>query len=328
MYVVTGGAGFIGSNVLAALEARGMGPLVICDRLRDGVKWKNVAKRELYDVLHPDGLFEFLGAHRTMLKGVIHMAAISATTEFDADKVIDNNFRLSTALWRFCADAEVPLIYASSAATYGDGARGFDDSTAFEHLATLRPLNPYGWSKHLFDRWVMRGLADGMPHPPQWAGLKFFNVYGPNEAHKGLMKSVVAQIFPTAKNGGTAKLFKSHHPDYEDGGQLRDFIWVGDCVDVMMWLLDNPGINGVFNCGTGEARSFKDLATAVYTALGKAPKVEYIPTPDEIRDKYQYFTQASMAKLSEAGYSRPFTSLETGVERYVTEHLDTDAPFV
>jgi ADP-L-glycero-D-manno-heptose 6-epimerase len=327
MYVVTGGAGFIGSNMVAAIEEAGLGRVVVCDRLRDGVKWKNIAKRDLFDIVHPDRLLDFLDTHAAAVKAIVHMGAISATTETDADKIVDNNFRLSVALWRWCTAHQVPLIYASSAATYGDGKQGFSDDSSEAHLATLRPLNAYGWSKHLFDRWVVHNLKDGEPSPPQWAGLKFFNVYGPNEAHKGSMKSVIAQIYPTVKAGGTCRLFQSHRPDYEDGGQLRDFVWIGDCIDVMMWLLDNPEASGLFNCGTGQARAFKDLAAATYRALGMDPKIEYVPTPEQIRDKYQYFTQADMSRLRDAGYDKPFTPLEEGVARYVNDYLDAEDPF-
>ena len=188
----------------------------------------------------------------------------------------------------------------------------------------MRPLNPYGWSKHLFDRLVARIVADGHAHPPQWAGLKFFNVYGPNEYHKGEQQSVVAQVYAKARHDQAAVLFQSHHPDYADGGQLRDFVWVGDCVDVVLWLLDNESVSGLFNCGTGKARSFKDLAEAVFRALGKEPRIEYVPTPEIIRDRYQYFTEADIGRLRDAGYDRPFTELEDGVAQYVQGYLDSD----
>ncbi|MBF0250004.1 MAG: ADP-glyceromanno-heptose 6-epimerase [Alphaproteobacteria bacterium] len=326
MYVVTGGAGFIGSNIVWALERRGYSKIVVVDRLRDGVKWKNIAKRELFDVVHPDNLFAFLNEHQGDIQGIFHMGAISATTETDGDKIMDNNFRLSLDLWKWCSAHHTRLIYASSAATYGDGENGFDDDMSLEALERLRPLNPYGWSKHLFDRRVIRTVINGEGHPPQWVGLKFFNVYGPNEDHKGTMKSVVNHVFPVAKAGEAAKLFKSHNPDYEDGGQLRDFVFIDDCVDVMMWFLDHPDVSGVFNCGTGKARPFRDLAAAVYRALGQEPKIEYVPMPEHLRDKYQYYTQADMTKLRNVGYDRPFTELEDGVRVYVQDHLDADDP--
>jgi ADP-L-glycero-D-manno-heptose 6-epimerase len=324
MYVVTGGAGFIGSNIAAAIEERGLGKVIICDKLRDGDKWRNVAKRELTDIIHPDDLFDYLGGNEYGIQGIINMGAISSTTETDADLIFTSNFRLSLDLWNWCTVHHVPMIYASSAATYGDGANGFVDDSSLDALAKLRPLNPYGWSKQLFDRRVMRMLDDGEPKPPQWAGLKFFNVYGPNEYHKGSMQSVPSKAFTDASAGLTATLFKSHHPDYEDGGQLRDFIWVGDCVNVVLWLLENPKVSGLFNCGTGQARSFRDLVTAVYDAMGKQADINYVPTPEEIRDKYQYYTQADMSRLVAAGYDKPFTSLEDGVGAYVRDFLSTD----
>jgi ADP-L-glycero-D-manno-heptose 6-epimerase len=321
MYVVTGGAGFIGSNIAAAIEERGLGKVVICDRLRDGDKWRNVAKRELTNIVHPDDLFDYLGGNEFGIRGVIHMGAISSTTEKDADKIFTNNFALSLALWKWCTTHHVQFIYASSAATYGDGTHSFVDDSNLDALAELRPLNPYGWSKHLFDRRVMRMLSNDEPKPTQWAGLKFFNVYGPNEYHKGSMQSVASKVFSDASASKTATLFKSHHADYEDGGQLRDFIWVGDCVNVVIWLLENPGVSGLFNCGTGKARSFLDLVKAVYAAMGKETDINFVPTPEEIRDKYQYFTQADMNRLRTVGYDKPFTSLEDGVAAYVNEFL-------
>ncbi len=324
MIVVTGGAGFIGSNILAGLEAAGRRSLVVVDRLRSNDKWRNIAKRELADVVHPDSLFPFLAGCGCDVEAIVHMGAVSATTEFDADKVFENNFRLSMTLWRWCAMNRVRFIYASSAATYGDGANGFADESSPEYLARLRPMNPYGWSKHLFDRAVIRQIRGGEPAPPQWAGLKFFNVYGPNEYHKAGQQSVVAHLYPRAKAGEPARLFKSHHPDYEDGAQSRDFVWVGDCVDVVLWLLDHPAVSGLFNLGTGTARPFRDLAAAVYRALGREPEIAYVPTPEHIRDRYQYYTRAEMGTLRAAGFAAPFTSLEDGVGRYVTGFLDTD----
>ncbi len=322
MYIVTGGAGFIGSNIIAALEERGLGPLVVVDRLRDGNKWRNIAKRNLFDIVDPDSLDGFLAEHGSLVEAVIHMGAISATTERDADKILKNNFQLSMKLWDWCAANETRYIYASSAATYGDGGQGFEDDGSSEFLANLGPMNPYGWSKHLFDRRVAGMIEQGAPRPPQWAGLKFFNVYGPNEYHKGRMASVVSQVYPVARAGEACTLFKSHNPDYEDGGQLRDFIWVGDCVDIILWLLQNKDVSGLYNCGTGRARSFSDLASAVYQALGKNPNIEYVDTPEDIRDKYQYFTEAPMARLRQQGYDKPMTELEEGVCTYVTRYLN------
>jgi ADP-L-glycero-D-manno-heptose 6-epimerase len=322
MYIVTGGAGFIGSNIVAAFEDAGLGPIVVVDRLRESDKWRNIAKRNLHDIIDPDNLDDFLAENVGAIEAVIHMGAISATTERDADKILKNNFQLSMKLWHWCTSNEVRYIYASSAATYGDGDQGFDDNGSPEFLSNLRPMNAYGWSKHLFDRRVAEMIKNDAPRPPQWAGLKFFNVYGPNEYHKGRMASVVSQVYPVAKAGEACQLFKSHRPDYEDGGQLRDFIWVGDCVDIIMWLLSNKSVSGLYNCGTGAARSFADLAKSVYVALGKNPNIEFIDTPEDIRDKYQYFTEAPMVRLREQGYDKPMTPLEDGVKAYVRQFLD------
>jgi len=327
MIVVTGGAGFIGSNIVNALCARGDEDIIVCDRLRDGDKWCNISKSEVADIVAPEQLFNFLGDNRGDVEAIVHMGAISSTTERDADLIIDNNFKLSRALWDWCAANAVRFIYASSAATYGDGDLGFDDDGSVEGLAGLRPLNPYGWSKHLFDRRVARMVARNQLAPPQWAGLKFFNVYGPNEYHKGSMKSVVAQIYPDVAAGNPVRLFRSHREEYGDGEQLRDFVYVNDCVDVVLWLLDNQGTSGLFNLGTGAARTFLDLAHAVYGALGAEPNIEFIDTPVSIRDRYQYFTEAPMARLRGAGYDKPFTSLEDGVADYVRKYLSAADPY-
>jgi len=252
MILVTGGAGFIGSNLVAALEDEGE-HVVVCDRLGRGDKWKNLAKREVEDLIAPDDLDAFLAGPGGDVRYVFHMGAISATTETDADLVYETNVRLSQRIWRWCAAHEAPLVYASSAATYGDGSAGFDDDDSPEALTRLRPRNAYGWSKHVFDRWAVRRAREGREVPPQWVGLKFFNVYGPNEYHKGNMRSVVTKAYPAAVRGEPVTLFRSHHPDYPDGGQKRDFVYVRDCVDLMLWLHGSPGVSGIYNCGTGRA---------------------------------------------------------------------------
>jgi len=326
LVLVTGGAGFIGSNIVAGLCDRGV-PVAVCDRLRRGDKWRNLAKRELVDLVAPESIHEWLSANRDGLDAIVHMGAISSTTETDADLIADVNFRLSNRLFRWCAHHGVRFIYASSAATYGDGSNGFDDDATPEALARLRPLNAYGWSKHLVDRRVIRAVTTGEPAPPQWVGLKFFNVYGPNEYHKGAMRSVVAQKLPLAVANQEITLFKSLSPDYPDGGQRRDFVYVDDCVDVVLWLLDNVGVNGLFNLGTGGDRSFDDLATALCTALRKPARISYVDMPEAIREKYQYFTRAEMSRLRQAGYDRPFTPLEEGIERYVQRYLMQPDPY-
>ncbi|MBH63664.1 MAG: ADP-glyceromanno-heptose 6-epimerase [Alphaproteobacteria bacterium] len=327
MIIVTGGAGFIGSNIVAALEARGETEVVVCDSLGEGDKWRNIAKRDLMGILPPESLFDFLERQRGAIDAVFHMGAISSTTVTDADLVVANNVNFSLKLWEWCVLAEARFIYASSAATYGDGAGGFDDDESVDALRQIRPLNLYGWSKHLFDRRIARLNAEGQPTPPQWAGLKFFNVFGPNEYHKGPMRSVAHQLHEQISAGDSVRLFRSHHPDYPDGGQMRDFVSVDDCVDIMMWLFDTPDVSGLYNLGTGTACSFADLAEAVYTAMGSAPNIEFIDTPEEIRDKYQYFTQANMAKLRAAGCSHEFRSLEDGVAEYVQDFLDQNDPY-
>ena len=328
MIIVTGGAGFIGSNIVAALEKAGKKDLVVVDELGSSDKWRNIAKRELCAVVSPEGMLDYMKAHADEVEAVIHMGAISATTETDADLIIRTNFTLSWHLWEFCSLYGKRFIYASSAATYGDGSMGFDDDASLEHVNALRPLNAYGWSKALFDRKVAREVKEGRPVPPQYAGLKFFNVYGPNEYHKGGQKSVVAHIFTQVKANETVKLFKSYHPDYRDGWQLRDFVWVGDCVDVVLWLLEHPEVSGLFNEGSGKARSFHDLAKAAFHALGLQEKIAYREMPEELRGKYQYYTQADLSRLRAAGYAAPMTSLEDGVRRYVQEYLDREDSYV
>jgi ADP-L-glycero-D-manno-heptose 6-epimerase len=316
LIVVTGGAGFIGSNIVSDLSEAGL-RVVVSDLLRCGGKWRNIAAAALYDLVRPDMLFAWLSRHSDDVAAIVHMGAVSSTTETDADRFVANNIRLTLDLWEWCAANAVRFIYASSAATYGDGTAGFSDDQSPAALAALRPLNSYGWSKHVADRRVVDDVVRGRPQPPQWAGLKFFNVYGLNESHKGEMQSLVGKVYPVVKAGGTVELFKSHNPDYRDGGQLRDFIYVKDCVATVSWLLRNPMINGLFNVGTGAARSFLDLVTAVGTAVGHMPNVRFIDTPVELRDQYQYFTQAEISKLRAAGFDQPFHSLEDGVRDYV-----------
>ncbi len=327
MILITGGTGFIGSYLAAQLDFRGE-RVVICDWLGTDDKWRNISKRDLENIIAPEQLDAFLADYAGDIEIIFHMGAISATTERDADAIAENNFRLSRKLWLWCKNNGVRFIYASSAATYGDGSAGFKDEENIEGLMKYRPLNAYGWSKHLFDRWIAQQKAKGDRGPAQCVGLKFFNVYGPNEYHKGGMRSVAHQIFPFALRGEAFRLFKSHHPDYKDGGQLRDFVWVGDCANVMMWLLDKPKVNGLFNMGTGQARSFADMAGAVYKALGKEPQLDYRDMPEELRGKYQYFTQADMSKLRVAGYTAPFTPVEEGIRLYVQDYLTKEDPYI
>ncbi|WP_298261621.1 ADP-glyceromanno-heptose 6-epimerase [Bradyrhizobium sp.] len=319
MLLVTGGAGFIGSNIVAALNDAGRADIVVCDLLGDSGKWRNLAKRQLADVVPPSELLSWLGGRR--LDAVIHMGAISETTATDGDLVIETNFRFSLRLLDWCTAHAVPFIYASSAATYGNGEQGFDDDPAA--LTALRPMNLYGWSKHLFDMAVTDRAARGGKLPPQWAGLKFFNVFGPNEYHKGTMMSVLARRFDDIKAGRTVDLFKSHRDGIADGDQRRDFIYVDDVVRVVMWLLATPAVSGLFNVGTGKARSFKDLILSAYAALNASPNIRYIDMPISIRNSYQYFTQSEVDRLQRAGYNGGFTPLEEAVGLYVKGYLDS-----
>lgn len=320
MLLVTGGAGFIGSNVVAALNEAGRCDVVVCDLLGSNGKWRNLAKRQLVDIVPPAELLDWLKG-RT-LDAVIHLGAISETTATDGDLVIETNFRLSMRLLDWCTMSTVPFIYASSAATYGDGDVGFDDDASVQALKKLRPMNLYGWSKHLFDLAVAERVARGEKLPPQWAGLKFFNVFGPNEYHKGTMMSVLARRFDDVKAGRVVQLFKSHREGIADGDQRRDFIYVDDVVRVVMWLLATPSVSGLFNVGTGKARSFRDLMLAAYAALGTRPNIEYVDMPESIRGAYQYFTQSKVDRLHRAGYNGGFTTLEDAVKAYVGDYLD------
>lgn len=325
---VTGGAGFIGSNIAAKLAEDRSLDVVVCDRLHEAElgKWCNIAKTPIGDFVAPEQMFDWLEKRWRDVELVVHMAAVSSTTEPDADKIIHSNFTLSRDLFRWCADRQRRLIYASSAATYGAGEAGFVDDNAYEALAALRPLNTYGWSKALFDLFAVR-QADRDYAPPQWVGLKFFNVYGPNEEHKHSMKSVASQIWPKVREGHAVQLFKSYRQDVPDGGQKRDFVYVRDAADVTRWLLDNPQVNGIYNLGSGQARTFEDMARQVFAAAGKNAQIEYTPMPPAIRDKYQYFTEAKMERLAEAGYVQPLTTLEEGIGEYVGRYLSQPDPY-
>jgi ADP-L-glycero-D-manno-heptose 6-epimerase len=321
MYLVTGGAGFIGLNLVIALQARKAQGVAVCDRLDHPAKRAAMAAHRPDLLIEPERLTAFLATHGAQLKAVFHLGAISSTTETDWARLQRSNIDATLDLWRWCAANGVPLIYASSAATYGDGSQGFDDADDLAALQRLQPLNLYAQSKHDTDLAIRRLLDDNVPAPPHWAGLKFFNVYGPHERHKGEQRSTICKFYDEIIASGRARLFKSHRPDYRDGAQLRDFIAVQDCVDVMLWLLEHPKVSGLFNVGTGTARSFLDVAHAIFAALGRAPQIEFVDMPLSLRDKYQYYTQAEMSRLRGAGYRRDFTTLEDGVRRYVRDHL-------
>ena len=320
MIVVTGGAGFIGSNLVAALAARGE-EVAVVDRLGSDERWRNLAKHEVAALVAPEAMLEYLEGLASAPRAICHLGAISATTEIDVDRLVACNVNPTLALWRYCAARRVPFLYASSAATYGDGAAGFEDEFGMAALSRLRPLNAYAWSKHVVDRRLARLVEQGAATPPQWLGLKFFNVFGANEYHKGEMRSVVCKAFEAVARGEPVRLFRSHRNDIPDGGQARDFVYVEDCVAVMLWALDNPGISGLFNLGSGRARSFAELAAALFAALRRPAEIEFVDTPIELRARYQFFTQAPMHRLRAAGYDKPFAVLEPAVRDYVDRYL-------
>ncbi len=322
MIILTGGAGFIGSAMLWELNRNAIDDVLIVDDLglaSEG-KWLNLRALRYADFVHKDDLSVLL-QHGQLpnIEAVIHMGAISSTTEEDASLLMRNNYEYSKMLASWCACKGVRFIYASSAATFGDGSAGYADGT--EPLDRLRPLNMYGYSKHLFDRWAHRnGILE------KAAGLKFYNVYGPNEYHKEEMTSVVFKAFNQIRERGTVKLFKSHRSDFANGEQMRDFVYVKDCTRIMRWLLETPSAAGLFNVGTGQARSFKDLVSAAFTAMDRPVSIEYIDMPETIREKYQYYTCAKCDKLRQAGFTEPMTPIEEGVRDYVRNHLNTASP--
>jgi ADP-L-glycero-D-manno-heptose 6-epimerase len=323
MIIITGGAGFIGSAMLWELNGKGEENIFVVDDLGSTTteKWRNLSGLHFTDVI-PIELFPEL-LERNALEGIsaiIHMGANSSTTETDADHLLYNNFGYTKKIASFCLKRDIRLIYASSAATYGDGSNGYSD--AIEGLDVLRPLNMYGYSKHLFDRWAVKHHV--LDHA---VGLKFFNVYGPNEYHKGDMSSVVYKAFHQIGETGMLNLFQSHRPDYRDGEQLRDFVYVRDCTRIMVWLLENPSAAGLFNVGSGTPRSFNDLAAATFSALNREPVIKYMPMPETLRNKYQYYTHADITKLRQAGFSEPLTSIEEGIKEYVQHYLSTDNPY-
>lgn len=317
--IVTGGAGLIGSALVWKLNAVGVTDILIVDNLSVSEKWRNLVGLHYTDYRHKsDFLPRLLSGELGTPDAIVHLGACSATTERDTDYLFENNVRYTQTLAEWSAAKGVRFVTASSAATYGDGALGFSDDDSL--TPKLRPLNGYGYSKHFFDLHALRtGLYS------QIAGVKFFNVFGPNEYHKGEMRSVVHRAFYQVQSEGVVRLFRSYRPDFSDGGQTRDFIYVKDCVDVLWWLLQNKDANGLFNLGTGSARSWNDLATSVFAALDRAPQIEYIEMPEILQGKYQYHTEATMDKLRAAGYTAPFTPLEVAVRDYVQGYLCHDA---
>ncbi len=315
MIVVTGAAGFIGSVLIGALNDEGITEIILVDKFGDSNKMKNLEKKIYTKLIERDIFIEWFKKNSSEVDFVFHIGARSATTGFDKEVYDELNLNYTKDVWNICVEAEIPMIYASSAATYGDGEFGYDDDHSL--VEKLKPLNLYGESKNDFDKWALKQEKT----PPHWYGMKYFNVYGPNEFHKGRMASVIHSAFHQIKETGGMKLFKSHNPDYEDGGQLRDFVYVKDVVEVMMFLWEYEAESGLYNVGTGNARSFLDLAKATFKAMGVKENITFIDTPIDIRDKYQYFTEANMNKLIMQGYGVPFYSLEDGVDDYVKDFL-------
>jgi ADP-L-glycero-D-manno-heptose 6-epimerase len=324
--IVTGAAGFIGSCMAAYLNEQGYRDLVLVDAFEVESKRRNWEQKGFAHIVERYNLFDWLREHEIKADCFIHLGARTDTTEFDYSIHEELNVQYSKDAWDYCTSNNVPLIYASSAATYGAGELGYDDN--HEVIEKLQPLNPYGVSKNEFDKWVLQQTLDDKQHPPSWTGLKFFNVYGPNEYHKGRMASVIWHSFNQIKKDGVVKLFKSHRPDFEDGKQLRDFIYVKDVVNVIFWMMGSmvngewsAEKNGIYNLGTGKARTFEDLVKATFAGLELQPNIQFIDMPEDIRDKYQYFTEANMQKLKAAGYKEEFYSLEEGVADYVRSYL-------
>jgi len=316
MIIVTGGAGFIGSALVWKLNQMGEHEIVIVDELGSDEKWKNLTGLSFIDIYHKDEFIDLIieDAVPFEIDSILHMGACSSTTETNADYLLQNNYNYSQDLAKYCLTHKARFIYASSAATYGDGSNGYNDNE--RDFSKLRPMNMYGYSKHLFDTWLHKmGMIEEV------VGLKFFNVYGPNEYHKGDMRSVVHKAFGQVMERGKVRLFKSYNYKYKDGEQERDFIYVKDAVDMTLYFLENRDVNGLFNVGTGKARTWIDLVTSLFNAVGKPVDIEFIDMPEEIRDKYQYFTQAEMNKIKTAGYDKQITSLEEGVEDYVKNYL-------
>ena len=315
MIIVTGAAGFIGSCLVEKLNEERYFDLVLVDDFSDASKSKNLEGRKYTAKIHRDDFIKWLRKNQKLVQFVFHLGARTDTTEFNKSIFDRLNLNYTREVWNACVEFGLPLVYASSAATYGAGEHGYDDAHAL--IEKLEPLNPYGESKNDFDKWAL--VQERKPY--FWAGLKFFNVYGPNEYHKGRMASVMFHAFNQIKGTGKMKLFRSHNPKYKDGEQLRDFIYVKDAVDVCFFLMQHRKNSGIYNLGTGRARTFLDLVNGVFAAMNKKPDVEFIDTPADIRDKYQYFTEAKMDKLKNAGYNKPFTSLEDGIKDYIANYL-------
>jgi len=326
--LVTGGGGFIGSNLVSGLLARGTHHVVVCDHFGSNDKWRNLCKHAVYEIVPPEQMFAWLDTNHKNVEMVYHLGAISSTVEKDIDRILENNAALTLKLWRWCSERAVRFVYASSSVIYGDGKHGFDDSIDLAYMNKLKPLSGHGWSKHLFDMHIAAAFARGECKTPQWMGLRLFNVYGPNEYHKGEQRSVITKMAEQAVKGAAVRLFRSYNKEYADGDQKRDMIYVKDVVRVMLWCLDHPEVSGIYNIGTGKADSFNAMAKAIFSAINKPANIHYIDMPEDLLNKYQYFTEANIGRLRAAGYNEPFTSLQDGIKDYVQNYLMQDDQYL
>lgn len=326
MIIVTGSGGFIGSNLVAGLEAWGAQDIVVVDDFGVSDKWKNISKRSVYDVIQSSDFFEYIHEYREQIDAIFHMGAISSTIEMDVDKIVRNNINLTLRLFDFCANEGIRFYYASSASVYGDGSLGFSD---IELDKPYVPLNPYAWSKLCVDKAILqRSRSQKDPTPPQWIGLRFFNVYGPNEYHKGSQMSVIPQFLKQILSSGSSKLFKSYKNGIDHGDQKRDFVYIKDCINFMLWLLERDSISGIYNVGTGRAQSFIEVVNAIFKSINKAPLIEFTDMPESLKNHYQYFTQADMTTVKKLGYDRNWASVDEGIQDYVRNYLLSNDLFI
>ncbi len=326
--LIIGGAGFIGSNLAKRLADRGTHRIVIADQFGNGKKWNNLVRVPVDEIVHPENLLYWLDSYGDEVDVVYHLGGIADSTEHDVESIIESNHNFPLLVWRWCAEANVRFIYGSSYEVYGDGVFGFDDKDDLDYQRKLRPLNPNGWSKKMLDMHVTGAKSRDEAVPPQWVGLRLFNIYGPNEYHKRSSRSVALKIYEEASKGVPVKLFKSANADYPDGGQMRDFMAVSDAVNMLEWFLDAAEVSGVFNAGSGVATSFQDLAHLIFKTLGKEPSIKYVDMPEEVEKQYQYKTEANIKRLRNIGYDRPILTLEQGITDYIQNYLKKDDPYI
>ncbi len=326
--LIIGGAGFLGSNLAKRLAERGSHRIVIVDKFGEGDKWNNLVRVPVDEIVHPTDLFYWLESYGDEVEIVYHLGGITSSIESDVESILEANHNLPLLVWRWCAESGVRFIYGSSYEVYGDGSHGFNDTEDTEYQRNLRPLNPNGWSKKLFDMHISAAEKRDEPVTPQWVGLRFFNIYGPNEYHKKDCRSVALKIYEEAASGAPVKLFKSKNPDYADGAQLRDFMHVDDAIHMLEWFLDNPDKSGLFNAGSGKARSFEELASAVFKALDKEPNIKYVDMPSNVESQYQYKTEADISRLQSIGYDRPILDLDQGIDDYIKSYLSKDDKYL